>query len=73
MTLLKTLKQAVRWSLLSKNVTEAFVQGGLARIGEDDPDGEYFIWDKGDDRDFVLEAVKSGVEIREGRPPLGGY
>jgi hypothetical protein len=55
---------------------EGFVDRCLERIGEDDPDGEYFlrdIWEEGDDRDFVLEALKCGVESREGRPPLGQY
>jgi hypothetical protein len=52
---------------------EGFVEGALERIGEDDPDDEYFlrdIWEEGDDRGFVLEALKSGVEVRSGRPPL---
>ena len=40
-------------------------------IGEDDPHEEEFlrgIWEEGDDRDFVLEALKGGVEVRAGRP-----
>lgn len=48
-----------------------FVEGCLERIGEDDPDEEDFlrdIWEDGDDRDFVLELLKSGVEVRTGRP-----
>ena len=38
---------------------------------EDDPDEEDFlrgIRDEGDDRGFVLEALKDGVEVRTGRP-----
>jgi hypothetical protein len=52
---------------------EGFVEGALERIGEDDPGGEDFfrdIWEEGDDRDFVLEALKSRVEVRPGRPPV---
>lgn len=51
---------------------EGFVDGALERIGEDDPDEEDFlrgIWEDGDDQDFVVEALKSGVEVRSGRPP----
>ena len=47
------------------------MEGCLERIGEDDPDEEVFlrgIWEDGDDRDFVLEALKGGVEVRTGRP-----
>ena len=44
----------------------------LERIGEDDPDGEDLlrgIWEEGGDlRDFVLETLKDGVEVRAGRP-----
>ena len=57
---------------LDPNYVEGFVEGALERNGENDPDGEGFfrdIWEEGDDRDFVLEALKSGVEIRPGRPP----
>jgi hypothetical protein len=25
-------------------------------------------WEKGDDREFVLETLKDGVEVRTGRP-----
>ncbi len=40
-------------------------------IEEDDPDEEDFlrgVWEEGDDRGFVLEALKGGVEVRTGRP-----
>ena len=50
---------------------EGFVGGALERIGEDDPDEEEFlrgIWEDGDDREFLLETLQSGVEIRAGRP-----
>ena len=50
---------------------EGFVEGCLERIGEDDPDEEDFlrgIWGNGDDRDFVLEMLKHGVDVRVGRP-----
>ena len=50
---------------------EEFVEGCLERIGEDDPDEEAFlrgIWEEGDDRHFVVEALKDGVEVRAGRP-----
>ncbi len=43
----------------------------MERIGEDDPDEEDFlrgIWEIGDNRGFVLEALKGGVEVRAGRP-----
>jgi hypothetical protein len=49
---------------------EGFVEGCPERIGEDDPDEEEFlrgIWEEYDDRDFVLEALKGGVEVRTGR------
>jgi hypothetical protein len=55
-------------------VRRGFRGGGLIeRIGEDNPGGEDFfrdIWEEGDVRDFVLEALKSGVEVRPGRPPV---
>jgi hypothetical protein len=57
---------------LDQKYVEGFIERCLERIGEDDPDGEYFlrdIWGEGDDRDFVLEALKSGVEVHLGRPP----
>jgi hypothetical protein len=57
---------------LDPKYVEGFVEGCWERIGGDYPDGEYFlrdIWEKGDDRDFVLEALKSGVEVHLGRPP----
>ena len=50
---------------------ERYVEGCLERIGEDDPDEEEFlrgIWEDGDDRGFVLEALKGGVDVRTGRP-----
>ncbi len=40
---------------LNPDCFASFVEGGLERIGEDDPD-------------FVLEAIKGGVEVRVGRP-----
>ena len=39
---------------------------------EDDPDGEMFLrdlWEEGE-TEVVLDLVKSGCEIRPGRPPL---
>ncbi len=56
---------------LDERYVEGFVEGCLERIGEDDPDGEDFlrgIWEEGDDRGFVLEALKGEVEVRPGRP-----
>ena len=50
---------------------ERYVEGCLERIGEDEPDEEEFlrgIWEEGDDRGFVLETLKDGVEVRVGRP-----
>ena len=41
------------------------------RIGEDDPKEEGFLrglWEEGDDRGFVLEALRDGAEVRAGRP-----
>jgi hypothetical protein len=38
-------------------------------IGGDDPDKEDFLrgtWEEGDDREYVLKALKSGVEVRPG-------
>jgi hypothetical protein len=56
---------------LDERYVEGFVEGCLERIGEDDPDEEDFlrgIWEEGDDRGFVLEALKDGVDVRAGRP-----
>ena len=47
------------------------MEGCLDRIGEYVPDGEMFLrdmWEEGSDREFVVEALKTGVEVREGRP-----
>ena len=49
----------------------AYVEGSLERIGEDDPDGEGLlrdIWEEGDDREFVMKTLQSGVEVGAGRP-----
>jgi hypothetical protein len=57
---------------LDPKYVEGFVEGCLERIGEDDPDGEMLlrgIWEEGDDREFILETLKSGCEVRAGRPP----
>jgi hypothetical protein len=57
---------------LNPAYVEGFVEGTLERNVEDDPDSEGFfrdIWEEDDDRDFVLEALKSGVEVRPGGPP----
>jgi hypothetical protein len=46
-------------------------RGVPGEIGEDDPDEEGFlrsVWEEGDDRGFVVEVLKSGVEVRTGRP-----
>ena len=56
---------------LDERYVEGFVEGCLERIGEDDLDEEEFlrgIWEDGDDREFVLEALKGGVDVRMGRP-----
>jgi hypothetical protein len=56
---------------LDERYVEGFVEGCLERIGEDDPDEEAFwrgIWEEGDDRGFVLEALEGGVEVKAGRP-----
>ena len=57
---------------LDEGYVEGFVEGCLERIGEDDPDGEGLlrgIREEGDDdRGFVLEALKGGVDVRTGRP-----
>ena len=57
---------------LNPAYVEGFVEGCLERIGEDDPDEEYFlrgIWEEGDDRrGFVMEALEGGVDVRAGRP-----
>jgi hypothetical protein len=40
-------------------------------IGEDEPDGEGLlrgVREYGDDRGFVPEALKCGVDVRTGRP-----
>ena len=58
---------------LDEKYVEGFVEGCTERIGEDDPDEEALLRgnrEEGDDRDFVLEALKGGVEVRAGRPPL---
>jgi hypothetical protein len=56
---------------LDEKYVEGFVEGCLERIGEDDPDEEEFlrgVWEEDDDRGFVLEALKGGVEVRTGKP-----
>ena len=56
---------------MDERYVEGFVEGCLERIGEDDPHEEDFlrgIWEEGDDRGFVLEALKDGVDVRAGRP-----
>jgi hypothetical protein len=56
---------------LNPAYVEGFVEGCLERIGEDDPDEEASLrglWEEGDERGFVLEALKDGVEVRTGRP-----
>ena len=56
---------------LDERYVEGFVEGCLERIGEDDPDEEAFlrgVWEEGDDRGFVLETLKGGVDARAGRP-----
>jgi hypothetical protein len=56
---------------LDGRYVEGFVEGCLERIGKDDPHEEYFlrgIWEEGDDREFVLEALKGRVKVRAGRP-----
>ncbi len=60
---------------LDERYVEGFVEGCLERIGEDDPDEEGLlrgIWEEDDDRDFVLEALKGGVEVRARGPSLLG-
>ncbi len=55
---------------LDPKYVEGFVEGCLERIGEDDPDREALLrglWEDGE-TDVVLEALKSGCEIRAGRP-----
>jgi hypothetical protein len=50
---------------------EGFVEWCPQRIGEDDPDEEGFlrgVWEDGEDRGFVLETLKGGVDVRTGRP-----
>ena len=47
------------------------MEGCPESIGEDDPAEEASLrglWEEGDDRDFVLEMLKGGVEVRTGRP-----
>jgi hypothetical protein len=48
-----------------------YVEGCLERIGEDDPHGETLLRDLWEEREreVVLDLVKSGCEIRPGRPP----
>ncbi len=55
---------------LDPKYVDGFVEGCLERIGEDDPDGEALLrglWEEGE-TNLVLEALKSGCEIRTGRP-----
>ncbi len=57
---------------LDRVYVAGFVEGRPERVGEDDPDEEDSlegIWEDSDDRAFVLETLKNGVEIRSGRPP----
>ncbi len=56
---------------LDERYVEGFVEGCLERIGEDDPEEEDFlrgVWEEDDDRGFVVETLKDGVEVRAGRP-----
>ena len=56
---------------LDERYVEGFVEGCLERIGEDDPEDEDYlrgIWGEGDERGFVPEALKGGVDVRTGRP-----
>ncbi len=56
---------------LDPKYVEGFVEGCLERVGEDDPHGETFLrdlWEEGE-TEMVLDLVKSGCEIRPGRPP----
>ena len=56
---------------LDERYVEGFVEGCLERIGEDDPDEGAFlrgVREEGDDRGFVLETLKSEVEVRPERP-----
>jgi hypothetical protein len=45
----------------------------LERIGEDEPEEEEVlrgVWEDGDNREFVLETLQSGVELRAEWPSL---
>ncbi len=55
---------------LDPRYVEGFVEGCLERIGENDSEEDFLrgIWAQGDDRGFVLEALKSEVDVRAGRP-----
>ncbi len=55
---------------LDERYVEGFVEGCRGRVGEDDPEEDILrgIREEGDDRGFVLEALKGGAEVRAGRP-----
>jgi hypothetical protein len=49
---------------------EGFAEGGLERIGEDDPEGEDMLrgeWEEGD-KEMALEILKAECEVRPGQP-----
>lgn len=55
---------------LDPRYVEGFVEGCLERIGEDSTDEEDLLrglWEEGNSRDFVLEALKDEVKVRVGR------
>jgi len=50
---------------------EEFVEGCLARIGEEDPEEEHLfrdLWEDETQRDVVVDCLKADCEVRAGRP-----
>jgi hypothetical protein len=56
---------------LDESYVEGWVEGGLERIGQDDPDEEQLFRDLFEDetqREVVIESLQADCEVRTGTP-----
>jgi hypothetical protein len=56
---------------LDESYVEGWVEGGLKRIGQDDPDEEQLFRDLFEDetqREVVIESLQADCEVRTGTP-----